>query len=142
MLLIFKNIPLKSKEKTYMKSEPIWNLNRVGGWKLYESLTNKNRKFKEIIKDMSDPDMVNDEISKEIKQIKFKSFGKVRPSKKHKKDTEIKQLEDEKENIISRQDIGEDEKETKLQQLNNKLVESLKVSQKQEMSREMEKFQS
>ena len=62
--------------------EPSWNLQRPGGWQLYEELTNQEaEKILDIVEDTS---VQIDEVVKKVEaietKIKFRAFGKTKPS--------------------------------------------------------------
>ena len=78
-LLTFKNLPLKSKQKTGGPKFTMWNTNKEGGWDNYKRLTDENTKFDEVAKDTSEePDLMMKKIDKELNRIKYISFGKVK----------------------------------------------------------------
>ena len=79
----FSGIP---KNKETKKPEPVWNLGKPTGWKVYEDETNKvAEQIKNIVEDGNlDIDTVMRKIEVIDTKIKFMSFGKTKPSvKKH-----------------------------------------------------------
>ena len=63
------NIPQTTLHEKPQKVKPIWNLNKKGGWESYFFLTDGNRKMINMIEDESDPDVVNDQINRELERI-------------------------------------------------------------------------
>ena len=59
----------------------MWNTNKPGGWKKYYEKTNENEIFDAIaenndIKD--DPELMMKSVDKELNNIKFDCFGKIK----------------------------------------------------------------
>ena len=61
--------------------EPSWNLQRPGGWEVYEVMTNHEAgRIEDIVENMSMPiNEVIEKIEKIETKIKFRAFGKTKP---------------------------------------------------------------
>ena len=86
--VVFKNIPTVQKDQSNNDKVTQWNLNKEGGWEKYFNLTDRNKKL-DVVFEESEPDVIQDKISKETKKIKFRSFGKVQPRRKEKVPPEL-----------------------------------------------------
>ena len=122
-LLIFKNLPLKSKQKVGGPKLTIWNTNKEGGWENYKKLTEENPKLEEVAKDTSnDPDQMMNKLDKELNRIKYISFGKVKIRQKPKCNKELENLQNEK--IKCFDDITEDNRTSKQEMRKSRLLTS------------------
>ena len=122
-LLIFKNLPLKSKQKVGGPKFTIWNTNKEGGWENYKKLTEENPKLEEVAKDTSnDPDQMMNKLDKELNRIKYISFGKVKIRQKPKCNKELENLQNEK--IKCFDDITEDNRTSKQEMRKSRLLTS------------------
>ena len=77
MFLILHNLPLGREPKEQVVK---WNLNKPGGWKIYEEATNE--KAEDIRKVIESKDKSVETVVKEFEKIhnkiKFQAFGKTR----------------------------------------------------------------
>ena len=79
LLLVFKNLQLKSRQQKNGCKITMWNTNKDGGWEKYKELTEDNTKLQEVAVDSSeDPDHMMNKIDKELNRIKYIAFGKVK----------------------------------------------------------------
>ena len=73
-----KNLPLISNKNLSSSKYKTWNLNKVGGWKKFNELTEDNKKLKNLINNNEDnPTLVMKEIDKQLEKAKFKAFAKL-----------------------------------------------------------------
>ena len=78
LLITFRNIHLLNTKVT-SKGIVRWNTNRVGGWEKYQEMTNDNKILKTVaLESDGDPERMMNTIEKELKRVKFESFGKVK----------------------------------------------------------------
>ena len=98
ILISFKGLPIKRGNVNTEHREIRWNTKKAGAWEQYYALTNENKKFQNIMETgkTKSTDEVDKEIQKELTKIKFKTFGKVKPSKPPKESSELFKLKEKK----------------------------------------------
>ena len=112
-----------------------WNTNRPGGWENYKALLNDNKKLNEIaISSEDSPEVLMKQIDKEMRNVKFQAFGKVKEKKNNKTMNDIDFLQKEKikifENIKNSSDTDETGARQKVTEVEKKLSSALIVKQK------------
>ena len=138
MLLTFEGIPMKDEVGGLEKKEPIWNVNKPGGWEKYFNLTNENRILDNAVANSLDSNRLNTILSKETNKIKYIAFGKVKPNGKLKVPVDIQRLEKEKERLMLDVNIAEEEKEKKASEIDLDIIHVLKAKQNENLEREMD----
>ena len=77
LLFTMKGIPLSSRSSRVGKKYQIWNINKEGGWHQFKELIENNDNLNTIAKiENENPTEVMKQIDNELKNVKFKSFGK------------------------------------------------------------------
>ena len=93
ILVTFKNIPKKENKVRNGIRNVIWNTKKEGGWEDYYRRTNDNIVFNKISETyISDPIDAIHKINSEMKNIKFKAFGKVSVNKNKKKMSKLDRI--------------------------------------------------
>ena len=78
VLLKLKNLPtIKSLKKSTKSKSTRWNTNKEGGWAAYENLTTGNEVLDNIASNGDDVNKLEIIINKELKNVKYKAFGKI-----------------------------------------------------------------
>ena len=135
LFLIFKNIPLKSGASWGKKSTK-WNTRKEGSWKTYYESTAFNDKLEKIaVEESDDANKMMKEIDKELENVKLRSFGKAKVSKKIKANKEILKLQEEKRFIIDNDDDGKFEL---IKNIDKQINEELLKEQRKVFEEELE----
>ena len=109
LLVTFKNIPLASNRAITNGARVMWNTNREGGWTKYEELTTENKVLDELaLQEDGDSDKMMKKLSKEMNDIKYKSFGKVKVKQNSKADKELVKLHHQKESLLANIEVDEE----------------------------------
>ena len=125
----FKGIPFAHKKDAKSFDHAVrWNTNRKEGWKVYEELTTNNDALDEAAAASIDSDKLMNNIEKEMTNVKFKAFGKVKVRKKR-YDKNLIQLQSEKAETLDKPDGNE--KVMKLQQLEERMANTVLVKQRE-----------
>ena len=100
------NIPIKSRKVIGQHKAVRWNTNREGGWDAYKALTTENQVIQKVASsDSRDPEVLMNKFEKEIKNVKFKAFGKVKEGRQKCGDKEIEKLTEAKREATNQEDI-------------------------------------
>ena len=101
---------MASEKAVFLKNKPIiWNLNRENGWKEYYALTESNEKLVSLANNCIDnPTKLMNDIETELTKVKFKAFGKVTVRSRPKDDKVLNELQNEKEELVLKGEIGKD----------------------------------
>ena len=123
--VILKNIPTKSIGKKTVVDEPIiWNTNRKEGWDKYRRKTEQNSGLDNAVESSKDDvEGMMSKISKEINNVKYACFGKVKKSTKFIKETKaVETIQRRKANTKSEEEAAQIDEELcrALQNLNSK----------------------
>ena len=82
----------------------------MGGWDKFKELTTNNKVLEDIANSsLEDPDEIQGKIEKELRNIKYKVFGKVRESKLTAPSIRLNELQKQKEEITCRTECQEEE---------------------------------
>ena len=138
----FKGLPKRRVARPTKRKEARWNTNKKGGWDKFKELTSNNKVLEDIAYgSVEDPDEIHRKIEKEIRNIKFKVFGKVRESKLSAPSNRLKELQTQKEQLIGRHEFQEDEnqKET-LKHIEEEMCKELKSLQGKKMEEKFKKM--
>ena len=79
MIISFTDIPKQKPKKMGPTSHTIWNTKKPEGWKTYETPTENDDVFQNLI-NVESPETTGDMalFEKKLKKVKFSSFGKVK----------------------------------------------------------------
>ena len=140
VIINFKGIPKRKVEPKSSSKHIIWNTNKPNGWQRFRELMDNNKKLEEVANNsIEDPDIIMDAIDRELKNVKFRAFGKVKINNK-KGEALLDKLIKEKDRIMCRSD-DEETKEKKLEEIDSKIVLQLKNVQRNKMEKEIENLQ-
>ena len=133
----FHGIPLKSKLSSLGKKYTLWNTNKPNGWNTYKDLTTSNTKLDTIANNPTlDADLIMKTIEKELKSVKFKSFGKVKV-RKERKDSKLEKLIEKKDVLLRNND---NDKAIKVKEIDEQICDKLKYKQKKNIEKELERM--
>ena len=97
LLLSLKDLPTHHSAMVAPKKTVRWNTNKANGWETYAHLAGSSTVLLDVaVSSINDPNTLMKNIDREMKSIKYKSFGKVKESAKAKTDPELLKLQKEK----------------------------------------------
>ena len=135
LLVSFKNIPLL-KNKVASQGIVRWNTNREGGWSKYKEMTNNNDIFNEIaVMPSGDPEKMMNDLDKELKRVKFESFGRVKFKSRCLADKELAGLQSQKLALVS--DHSDEIEEEKLIEIEGCIASKLQEKQQVNFQKEI-----
>ena len=140
MLLVLEGMPLVTDQIKRGPRSRVWNLNAENGWKKYWEITNNNAELNKISKEkgISTTEQMN-KIEKEIKKVKFQSFGKVTVRNEQRASKELRALVSEKIKVVS--DLAES-KVGELEILEKQIQEETISCQRQNFEQQLKKLKS
>ena len=126
-----------------MKKESIWNTRKSGGWTKYLAKTESNVKFKQICINIEELtiDEADQMFEKELKSVKFASFGKVKVNDSPKLSKEISNLKKKKQELVVKNPSGDTKTELEIENIDKEIVKELASSQKEHLDHEIVKFE-
>ena len=134
--ITFKGLPLRNDSVSLGKKYTQWNTNKKGGWNRYKILTNSNKKLDEIAASESeDPDVLMKGIEKEMNNIKYKAFGKVKIKKRKEKDGKLEMLLVKKEKVLTGK--ASDSIRAEVEEIDEEIAHELKIRQRSEIEKEL-----
>ena len=135
MVLLFKNIPLKSSMTVGDQKVSRWNTRKEGGWDNYKRMTSSNTKLEKIANDKSeDPDKIMKKIDNELDKVRYQAFGKVKEHTKPVINKELDTLHKAKKDIIESNGIYlEDE----VKKIDEDIAETLLKIQRETFEKEL-----
>ena len=144
VLLVLKDLPLKTGEKVAVKKCQRWNTNKPEGWTKYEEMTGNSRKLLEVAEDTSaDTDALMIKIDKELESIKHQVFGKVKVKKGKSKADTVEELQNEKIKLYENKNADDkDEFEQEALTLNEKLSAALLIKQRESLEQDLNLLRS
>ena len=141
ILLVMKSIPLATGRNGKCEKYKMWNMNKLGGWQKFNELTEDNAKFQNIIEDDSEnPSTLMDQIDKELTKVKFRSFGKVTVRNELKTTKELKNLQNEKFELLRNKTNTEKDEEIKV--LEEKITKEVLSTQRIKLEKEIEELKN
>ena len=103
----------------------------------YQELTTDNRKLEEIASsDDQDPDKIMSAIDKEINAIKFISFGKVKVREKERKQGNLENLIEKKNELVKKSNNSNSDIQC-IEELDQQISKALQTKQKEEVEKEL-----
>ena len=95
----FKGLPMTKEKSIKPPKVKLWNTNKPGGWKMFYDLTNANRVLNRV--SLSNPlqvdsDKIMNIINKELTNVKFHAFGKVKYREKYSTSEKLVKLQEKK----------------------------------------------
>ena len=141
IVINFKGIPLRRMKRRMENKKLLWNTNKPNGWNLYKELTSNNIRLDNIAQETcNDSNIIMNTIAKELENVKFKAFGKVKVKTKQPN----KQLQSllKKKNQIQQTETPTRNKQHAMEVIEHEICEELKKNQVEEMERELEQLHS
>ena len=130
----FKNMP-RTKDNKSLKppKAKLWNTNKEGGWKKFYNLTQENKVLEKVstsAKFKGDPEKAMNTIDKEMTNVKFSAFGKVKYRDESSVSRRLVKLQAEKNNCNESERIEE---------LNVKIAEELEKGRKESLEKDLKR---
>ena len=127
---------MKKNEKALSRKFTTWNTRKKDGWLKYANKTEDNIELMRAGNiEGENPEEVLKIINNELTKVKFSCFGKVKINGKSKEEKEIESLQSMKMKIVMNED--DKSKDTKLETINNKMVEVLKTIQSKQFTKDI-----
>ena len=122
IIVEFRNIPRRGSTKLNNKPQTVWNLNKDGGWDVFNKATKELCEFEDVFdnNNKSTTDIVKD-MERKITKKKFEAFGKIK-IRNNRENKDLNKLYDRKRSKLESNDV-EKEISHKLLELQREEVE-------------------
>ena len=135
--VVFKDIPKINKKANLRKKVIKWNLGKEEGWIKFKELTTDNKVLDDIANGNSeDVEDISYKIEREINNIKYMSFGKMKQSSGVKRNKKLEMLQDQRKSLMK---SGELEKAKCIE---NQIHDELEKEQKRSIHRELDRIEN
>ena len=132
VIVKIKNIPRREAKVKQPPKCKVWKTNKEGGWAKYKLLTTHNSALSNIPED-EDPEVIMSSIDKELTNVKYKCFGKVKY--RNKAFSNNKYLE----NLCKEKSTCKDE--AKIRSIEKEMAAEIENIRKNDREKELIKFQ-
>ena len=138
--LVFNDLPVKTTKIVASHKNIRWNTNKVGGWEKYSEIADRNEKLFELANcELNEPEVLMNKIGKEMNNMKYVAFGKVKEKTSKKSFNSVDVIQKEKVKIFEKK-TGENHLEfaAKVESIDKRLSSALIGQQRESFLARME----